>query len=620
LNRRYAIGVEIHPNGGVHARVWAPHHPRVAIVDRDSTGREQWLEPEGNGHHSGLVPFLGAGSRYSFRLEESLHADPASRFQPDGPRGPSEVVDPGAFVWEDREFVSRTRAAVLYELHVGTFTQAGTYLAAAAQLPELANLGVTIVQVMPVASYPGKFGWGYDGEYLWAPSENYGTPDALRTLVATAHAHGIQVLLDTVYNHMGSRDSLAPFAPEYFSDRYQSEWGNAFNFDGPGSAAVRQFVCENARYWLEEFHFDGLRLDATQQLFDESEPHILSQISRTAHAAAAKLGKTAFLVGENEPQDSKLLEPREAGGAELDALLNDDFHHSVRAALTGRRDGYYSDFRGSPQELVSAAKWGFLFQGQRSFWQNKRRGSPNMGQRADRIVCFLQNHDQVANSLRGERLDRLTSPSRLRAATVILLLGPQTPLLFQGQEFAASAPFLFFADLAGERGLTTQQQRQQFLAQFPALASPEAQEHFERCTDFATFARCKLDFAERAAHAHIYALHRDLLQLRHEDPVLNGGSSEHVHGFVLGEQAFGLRFSDSHGDRLLLVNLGPELMREPRAEPMLAPPRARDWRLLFCSEDIRYGGSGFAEPWQDGSLALPAECAALLTADGDEEP
>jgi maltooligosyltrehalose trehalohydrolase len=579
------------------------------------------LTGEEGGYFSGFVEGLSAGALYKIRLDGGDFPDPASRFQPEGPSGPSELIDGTTFEWQDGRFEPKNAPRVLYELHVGTFTREGTYAAAAAQFAALAELGITTLELMPLAAFPGKFGWGYDGVNLWAPSQNYGSPDDLRRLVQTAHAAGLSVILDLVYNHAGSEGNcFAAFAREYFSTKYESEWGQTFNFDGPGSAAVREFFCANARYWIEEFHFDGFRLDATQQLFDSTEPHIIAEIVQTMRSAAAKLGKPLYIVGENEPQNVRLLAPPEAGGYQLDALCNDDFHHSMRVALSGRHDGYYTDYHGTPQELVSALKWGFLFQGQRSHWQKKPRGTSALGLRADQLVHFFQNHDQIANSLRGERIDRLTEPALLRAATALLLLGPQTPMLFQGQEFAASAPFVFFSELGPDIRAETDRQRRGFLAQFPALASEAAAECITSCADPRAFERCKLDFSERVTHAAHYRLYQDLLRIRHQDPVIRQCSSEHLHGFVCGERAFGLRHTCTAGDRLLFVNLGPERDDLPNAEPLLAPPAGADWRLLWSSEDVRYGGSGFAPPWQDGTLHLPAHSAFLFEAARKEDP
>ncbi len=328
--------------------------------------------------------------RYGFRTDtaEKLLPDPASRFQPEGPHGPSEIIDPDTFRWTDQGWRGRPREElVIYEMHVGSFTPEGSWEAAARELPELAALGITCIELMPVADFPGRFGWGYDGVDLFAPTRLYGRPDEFRRFVDRAHAHGIAVILDVVYNHFGPDGNyLRCFSQSYFSDRYKNEWGDPINFDGPDSGPVREFFLANAGYWIDEYHLDGLRLDATQQIFDASDDHIMAAIVRQVREAAS--GRTTFIVGENEPQHARLVRPPERGGYGLDALCNDDFHHSAMVALTGRREAYYTDYRGAPGEFVAAAKYGFLYQGQRYVWQRQRRGRLALDLAAE-IVCRL---------------------------------------------------------------------------------------------------------------------------------------------------------------------------------------------------------------------------------------
>src|SRR5262249_37260644 len=402
-------------------------------------------------------------------------------------------------------------------MHVGTFTPEGTFAAAANELRELARIGVTLIEVMPVAEFEGRFGWGYDGVDLYAPSHLYGRPDDFRAFVNTAHNCGIAVILDVVYNHFGPVGNyLRLFSLSYFTDRYENEWGDAINFDGPDAGPVREYFAANAGYWIDEFHLDGLRLDATQQMFDNSPEHILAAVTRRVRAAAR--GRAALVVAEDEPQHTKLVRPPQRGGYGMDALWNDDFHHSARVVLSGHNEAYYSDYLGSPQEFISAAKWGYLYQGQRYSWQKKRRGTPALDLRPAQFVTFTENHDQVANSGRGRRCHQLTSPGRFRAMTALLLLLPGTPMLFQGQEFAASSPFTFFADHHPGLAPLVRAGRLKFLAQFPALALPEAQSRLPDPSDPDAFARCKLDFAERDRNKDIYTLHQDLLRLRRGGP------------------------------------------------------------------------------------------------------
>jgi maltooligosyltrehalose trehalohydrolase len=593
----------------------------VSVALEGRAGREAALTAEGSGYFSGFVEGARAGDRYRFLLdgERQGYPDPASRYQPEGPHGPSCVVDPGAYRWGDGAWGGAgATGQVLYEMHVGTFTPEGTLAAATARLPVLAELGVTVLEVMPLADFAGRFGWGYDGVNLWAPTRLYGTPDEVRRFVDGAHALGIGVILDVVYNHFGPDGNyLRQFADEYFTDKYETEWGEPINFEGPG--AVREFFVENAAYWVDEFHFDGLRLDATQSIFDREGDHVIAAVGRAVREAAR--GRRTLLVAENEPQRARLVRPAARGGYGLDALWNDDFHHAARVALTGRNEAYYSDYRGTPQELLSALRWGYLMQGQRSRWQDQARGRPALDVPAHAFVSFLQNHDQVANGLRGERLTEQTSPGRLRAMTAATLLGPMTPMLFQGQEFAAPTPFLYFADFEGELGRAVCGGRADFLAQFPSCATAEARAALPDACAESTFLASKMDLElrRRGRHAAAWALHKDLIALRRGDAAFRSAPRERVHGAVVGPEAFALRYVGDGGDddRLLVVNLGLELRLETVAEPLLAPPEGAGWRLLWSSEDPRYGGHGTPDVYDVArGFVVPGQAAVVLAPGG----
>ena len=609
------VGAEVAPEGGVHFRVWAP---RAARVEVDLGDRDVPLDAERGGYHAGLVPGAQAGSLYTYRLDGGRgYPDPASRFQPEGPHGPSEVIDPGRFAWTDDSWSGVPREGqVLYEIHVGTFTAAGTWEAAARELTELARAGITVVEVLPVADFVGDFGWGYDGVDLFAPTRLYGRPDDFRAFVDRAHAAGLGVVLDVVYNHLGADGNyLGQFAPGYFSTRHRTDWGQAINFDGARSGPVREFFVANAGYWIDEFHLDGLRLDATQDIHDDSPEHVIAAIARRARERAGR--RTVWLVAENEPQDTTLVRPVEAGGYGLDALWNDDFHHSAKVALTGRAEAYYNDYAGTAQELISAVKRGYLYQGQRYAWQGKERGTPAWDVPPAAFVNFLQNHDQVANSLAGLRVHRLTSPGRYRALTALLLLGPATPMLFQGQEFAASSPFLYFADLPPELAKLARAGRAELLAQFPSLAGADAQAALPDPASRLTFERSKLELAERERHGEAYALHVDLLRLRREDPVFRTREAGGVDGAVLGPEALALRFFDADPeprDRLLCLNLGRDLTLPAAAEPLLAPPKGARWALLWSSEAVCYGGTGTPELDPAAGWFLPGHAAVVFGA------
>ncbi len=604
-----------HSDGTIeaNARVWAPdRHSVELVIDGDAHAGVR-LHDEGNGYFAGAIAGVGSGTRYRFRLDGGeAFPDPVSRYQPSGPHGWSTIVDSSTYEWSDTAWKGATiDNQVFYELHVGTFTTAGTYRAAIDKLPDLVDIGITMIEVMPIAEFPGRFGWGYDGVSLFAPSHLYGAPDDLRAFVDAAHGLKLAVILDVVYNHLGPDGNyLTKYAKRYFSDQ-STDWGEALNFDGADAAPVREFFLANARYWIEEFHLDGLRLDATQQIYDTSPSHILAEITGAVRRAAG--GRHSIVVAENEPQDSALLKFSGDGHA-LDALWNDDFHHSVQVAATGRSEAYYSGYRGSAQELLSAAKYGFLYQGEWYAWQKGGRGHPALDLDPRRLINFTQNHDQVANTIAGRRMPQETSPGRDRALTALLLLSPQTPMLFQGQEFASSSPFLYFADHAADLATMVGKGRKTFLEQFPSIATPEGMARVDDPADTRTFLRSKLDWSERRSHTEAVALHRDLLRLRREDAVLRAPRARGVDGAVIDDHAFLLRyFGGEYGDRLLFLNLGGRRQVDPFPEPLLAPPVGARWRVAFSTDDPRYGGWGTPSilTERDG-LWLPAECAAFL--------
>ncbi|MBI4423681.1 MAG: malto-oligosyltrehalose trehalohydrolase [Elusimicrobia bacterium] len=605
--RRFPLGPELQ-GGGVHFRVWAPDVSSVEAVFQGGGPPPQPLEAEGEGYFSGLVRGAGEGARYRLRLDGGqAFPDPASPSQPEGPHGPSEVIDHERYAWRDAAWPGLApEGQVLYELHVGTFTPEGTWAAAELRLAELAQLGVTAIEMMPVADFPGRFNWGYDGACWFAPCRLYGRPDELRRFVDRAHQAGLGVILDVVYNHFAPDGNYLPkFASGYTTRKYRTDWGLAVNLDGPGSAPVRDFVLANVRHWIERYRFDGLRVDATQSLYDLSSEHIVAAIARTARRAAGR--RRVLLLAENEPQRARLLQaPPEGYG--FDAMWSDDFHHCAAVALTGRRQGYFSGYLGAPQELVSAVKRGFLYQGQYCSWQRKRRGTPANGLARRAFVHYLENHDQLGNAPGGRRLLERCAPGRYRAMMAVLLLGPETPLLFQGQERGSRAPFHFFADHGPELAEKVREGRREFLAQFPSLAQAEAAPLIPDPAAESTWRRCVLRSGEGDPRSA--ALVRDLLALRRRDPVF-GGALESVDGAVLGAEAFVLRFEAREEPRLLVVNLGAELALPAAAEPLLGPPAGRRWSRLWSSEEPIYGGAG-TPPLEDPSWALPAQSAVVL--------
>jgi maltooligosyltrehalose trehalohydrolase len=626
--RRLPVGAEVLPDASVHFRVWAPRRTSVSVViegdaARGVTGEHQSvaLDREADGYFSGTVSAAAAGTLYRFKLDtdDYLYPDPASRFQPQGPHGPSMVIDPATFNWTDADWPGmKIEGQVIYEMHVGAFTRQGTWEAAAAELEELARIGITVLEVMPVSEFPGRFGWGYDGVDWYAPAHLYGEPDDFRRFVDRAHQVGIGVILDVVYNHFGPDGNyLRQFSEDYFTDRHTTEWGEAINYDGDNSGSVRELAICNAGYWIDEFHLDGLRLDATQNIYDDSGDHILAAITRRAREAAA--GRDIIIVAENEPQETRLVRPPEQGGYGMDGLWNDDFHHSAMVALTGHNEAYYTDYLGKSQEFISAVKYGYLYQGQWYKWQKQRRGTPGLDLKPAAFVTFIQNHDQVANTATGARAHKLTSPGRYRAMTALVLLAPGTPMLFMGQEFAASTPFLYFADHETNLAELVRKGRAEFLEQFRSYATPETQAILTNPESVETFEKCKLDFTERERHQQVYDLHQDLLKLRRTDKRFSAQAPRGVDGAVLGDEAFVLRYFGEDDDRLLLVNFGADLHLNPAPEPLLAPPAGKRWVTLWSSEDPRYGGSGTPPLDTKNNWRLPGHAAVALAPVADDE-
>lgn len=623
--RRYAQGPEV-GDGGVDFRVWAPEHRRVELVlggRRDPIA----LREEEDGYWSVFVEHARVGERYRYRLDGLPPdlPDPAARFLPEGPHESAQVVDGDSFVWTDGTWRGlHPRNHVLYELHVGSFSPAGTWAGLRAKLPWLRDLGVTTLEVMPVAEFAGPFGWGYDGVAWFAPSHLYGSPDELRRTVDLAHGFGLGVILDVVYNHFGSGGDYSAKYSRFYAGQAKTGWGMAFNYDGEGCHGVRTLAVDNAVYWIREFHLDGLRLDATHAIVDGSTEHVITALTRAARAAAP--GRSLFMVGENEPQDTRLLREHAVPGVGrgLDALWNDDLHHSFRVALTGRRQAYFHDYAGTAREWCAALTGGLFYQGQRYDWQDKPRGRPTRGIPGQAFVGFMENHDQVANSLWATRLWQQSQPAQYRALAALFLLGPWLPMIFQGQEWASSVPFHYFAGHEPELAQLVKRGRAEFLAQFPGcarhpdlLADPALPSTFEA-------SRLRWDECETGAHAVAVRLHRDLLRLRREEPTVGITASPGVRtqAVALAPSCALVRYfadapADDPEDRILIVNLGADLELSAVVDPLLAPaaPDHRPrWRLLWTSEDPRYGGHGCSEPEQDdGRWIIPGAAAVLLS-------
>jgi maltooligosyltrehalose trehalohydrolase len=568
---------------------------------------------------SGVVAAIGAGARYRFRLDDRwAFPDPYSRSQPDGPHGASEVVDPGAFAWHDGAWAGLdAQGLVIYELHVGGYTREGTFDALIAELDALATLGVTAIELMPVAEAPGARGWGYDAVNLFAPSRNYGGPDGLRRLVDAAHAGGLGIILDVVYNHFGPDGNyLAQYASDYFTDRHKTPWGDAINFDGPNSHMVRRLFTDNVRRWIEEYHIDGFRLDATYTMIDESARHILADLSVAARAAAAP--RSVILCAETYENDVRYVGAVEDGGFGFDGVWADDFHHVSHVLVTGERQGYYAAYAGSVEELARTINRGWLFEDRRSS-PPPARGTVATGVAARSFVYALQNHDQAGNRAFGERLSQPIAIDEYRALSALQLLLPYTPLLFMGQEFAASTPFLYFTDHHAELGrLVTEGRRREF-ADLPALADPEQRERIPDPQSLQTFLDSKLDLTERTRGAgrDIYALYRELLSLRRTDPVLRSQDRERMRAHAVYRDVLLVHSWHGQAQRLVAVNFGDGIESSATALGAPGDVSGRTWLVRLSTDERRFGGSGRDARFSAEDIRIPGRTALWLAS---EEP
>ena len=594
---------------GVRFEVWAPNARSVTVrVEGDAGEHEHSLERDERGVWSGLVHDARAGSDYRFVLDgDKALPDPVSRHQPAGVHGPSRVVDPHAFEWTDDGWTGIPIAEyAIYELHIGTFSEAGTFDGAIRHLPELAELGVTAVEVMPVAQFPGSRNWGYDGVGLYAVQDSYGGPDGLRRFVDAAHAHGLAVVLDVVYNHLGPEGNyLGAYAP-YFTERYCTPWGSAVNYDGADSDEVRAFVIDNARHWITEYHVDALRLDAIHGIFDFGACHILRELAEAVRAEGRRLGREVRVIGESDLNDPRVIRSG-AGGWALDAQWSDDFHHAVHAALTGERSGYYADF-GDLGDVQKALRDRFVYDGRFSPHRRRRHGAPARDIPGERFVICLQNHDQVGNRATGDRLSTLVSFDQQKLAAALLLLSPYVPMLFMGEEWGESNPFLYFASHGDESLVEAVRdgRREEFKAfgWGDDVPDPFAIETFERS---------KLDRSKlgQPRHAALRALYRELLQLRRREPALRPGAAQYR---VTAEPFGGGGADGAASEGVLFTELEPpddgawlgvfNLSTSESAEVEVRGGAGKTVRLVLSTDDRKFGGDGaVAEAWaaRDGA-------------------
>jgi maltooligosyltrehalose trehalohydrolase len=570
--------------------VWAPNAQSVGLWLR---GERLEMAPDGGGWF-GLATQAAHGDDYSFSLDGGDRLpDPRSPYQPEGPHGPSRVVDHGAFGWTDDNWRGAPLAsAIVYELHVGTFTREGTFDAAIERLDQLVELGVTAVELLPVAEFSGNHGWGYDGVDLFAPHHAYGGPDGLKRLVDACHSRGLAVIMDVVYNHLGpSGNYLSQFGP-YFTDRYATPWGEAINFDGPGSPAVRAFFIENALMWLDDYHCDGLRLDAVHAILDSSALHILEELAMAVERLSSTIGRQLFLIAESDLNDPRIIRTREAGGYGIDAQWSDDFHHALHACITGETNGYYSDF-GDLEHLAIALQEAFVYGGRYSPFRDRVHGRKPIGIDGKRFLGYIQNHDQIGNRATGDRLSAIVSPELVKVAAALVFTAPFVPMIFQGEEWGASTPFIYFTNHPDEGlGRAVSEGRKREFAAFgwDPSSIPDPQ-------DPETFHRSKLDWDEidDPPHKEILEWHRRLIDLRKRTPDLSDGDLEGVQVyFDEAERTLVMQ----RGDVTVVCNFSDA------AVSVAAEGNGADPALT----------SGPTPEWKDGVLTLPPTSVSIWVA------
>jgi maltooligosyltrehalose trehalohydrolase len=571
--------------GGCRFLLFAPSARSVELRLLSPVERIVPMERDEAGYHHAVVDGVAPGASYLYRLDGRIERpDPASRHQPRGVHGPSMVVDPSAFLWRDRGWRGIPLSSyILYELHVGTYTPEGTFDAVIPRLDYLVELGVTVVELMPVAQFPGRRNWGYDGVYPFAVQESYGGPEGLKRLVEACHLRGLAVALDVVYNHLGPEGNyLGDFGP-YFTDRYRTPWGSAINFDGPGSDDIRRYFQENALYWLRDFRMDALRLDAIHGIMDFSASPFLCELAAALDHLRKAENRQAYLIPESDLNDARVVTPRNAGGLGLDAQWSDDFHHALHTLLTGERDGYYGDF-GDTVHMARAFTDGFVYSGQYSVYRRRRHGNPTRHLAADRFVVFAQNHDQVGNRMRGDRLSALVSFESLKLAAGVVLLSPFLPLLFMGEEYGETAPFLYFVH-HGDEALV-EAVRKGRADEFSAFGwkgeIPDPQ-------DEATFARSRPNPAlrESGTHALLFSLHRELIRIRKTDPVLSRADREGMEVTLFGQdRALAVLRRNGSARAAAVFHFGA-------ASAALSVPGG-PWTIVLDSSDARWGGPGNA--------------------------
>ncbi|HEX8599070.1 MAG TPA: malto-oligosyltrehalose trehalohydrolase [Chloroflexia bacterium] len=614
MNWQLPIGAQLRGNGA-RFRVWAEDVERVEVAILGAEGKEESaheLARDREGYFEGFVEGAGAGTRYMYRLNgDTLRPDPASRYQPEGVHGPSEVVDP-AFQWSDGAWRGiPLEEMVIYEVHIGTATPEGTFEAFIEKLSYLKSLGINTIEIMPVADFPGERNWGYDGVDLFAPANAYGGPKGLKRLVDAAHLQGIAVLQDVVYNHLGPDGNyLRDFSRFYFTDAHKTPWGDALNYANPH---VREFFLSNAVYWAQEYNMDGLRLDATHAILDDSDPHILKEIPARIRETLPS-SRHFVVTAEDERNDVWLITPSEQGGAGIDAVWADDFHHQIRSALAGDNEGYYIDYTGSATDLAETLNKGWFYTGQKSQFSGHNRGTDAGHVDPPHFVYCIQNHDQVGNRPLGDRLTKSTDLSSYRAASALLLLAPYTPLLFQGQEWAAGTPFLYFTHHNPELGkLVTEGRRSEF-ASFKGFRGEEVPDPQAA----STFMASKLNWheVEEGAHGQTLALYRELLRLRITLPAFKERRRTNFRSSQVSTNAVAMRYLSSTGgdDLLVIINLRGDLDLTLAGTEIVRAPEGCRWQPVLSTEESRFGGSQTLDDLDGGHIRVKGPLAVALQA------
>jgi maltooligosyltrehalose trehalohydrolase len=579
------IGAHLLQTGACEFCVWAPFQSRVTLVLESPEKRKLPMEQDRDGYWRSVVPDCKPGTPYWYLLgNEQFRPDPASFHQPNGVHNPSAVVDHAAYQWHDSGWRNIDRSSlILYELHVGTFTTAGTFNAVAERLDDLLELGVNAIELMPVAQFPGERNWGYDGVYPFAVQHSYGGVSGLKRLIDQSHQHGIAVFLDVVYNHLGPEGNyLAEFGP-YFTDKYRTPWGRAINYDGPHSDHVRNYFIENALSWIRNFHIDGLRLDAVHAIFDNSATPFLQELAERIRATEKETGRCCHVVAESNLNDVKIIKPTAEGGFGHDAQWSDDFHHSLHTLLTGERDGYYEDF-GSLHHLVKSLREGFAYSGEYSAFRKRRHGNSSLHRPAAQFVISSQNHDQIGNRLRGDRLSSLVSFEALKLAASLELLSPYIPLLFMGEEYAETNPFLFFVSHSDQQLIeAVRKGRKEEFESFGWKEEPPDPQSPE------TFFRSRLSWEQRTSGTHKIMLeyYRNLISLRREQVALTDCSKDHMRVEEIDQS--GVVVMQRWCDQQNIFALFNSTKSQAEIHVPFAPGT---WKKLLDSADSQWGGPG----------------------------